>query len=271
MIAVSAVTTLAAGSPAFAQAGTILEYSVQQAMKERLSGLTLDIEVVPAPAQYQDPGLVPTRYGQGAPVVIDGRRVIVTSWFLTDGARKVFVSRPGGTGEARSTGSVTDLSVARVSDDLVETTVVRELPEAGLAILAMPDSLATAQAAVPPAPGVLDRPDRSRVYYCISRVTQGVSVLTEVAVTDVAGPPLDRLLLAPGVIPAGTVLFDSTGIPYAVAARESWSGAKFTLIAPIAGALPPAPKKETPKDTRKVTPGVWLDTSEDREDGDPER
>lgn len=188
------------------------------------------IEVLPRAGAFEVPSLVPRRFGEGVVLVRDGRAVIVTSWFLvTEAASLTIVSPDGGV--------------------RADTTVEKELPESGLTVLSLPEPVAAAALHPPASAGVLGAPDRARVFFCVSPVSPGTFVMTETAVVDRAGPPLDALMLVPGLLAPGTVLFDASGVPYAVAARESYSGNGFTIIAPL---QPPPPAPASPQEDTDV-------------------
>lgn len=195
-----------------------LDYQAHERMKAEFSGRVVLLEVVQKAGQFEVQTLMPRRFGQGAPIIREGRAVIATSWFLVTGAESIVAVSPDG--------------MVRMP-----VTVETELPEQGLAILNLPVEIAATLSKPPVAPGILTGPDPTRLYFCVSPVSPGSYVLTQMVVTDRAGPPVDALFMAPGVLAPGTALFDATGVPFAIAARESYSGNNFTIIA----ALLPAP------------------------------
>ncbi len=200
--------------------GVPLDYEAHERMKADLASRVIMVEVQPAPVAFETPSMVPERFGQGAAVMIDGAAVIATSWFLVNGAASIFVSAPDGSARAA-------------------TRVLAEFPDRGLAILFLPPDTGAGMKHRPLTPGAVAAPDPARLFFCVSPVTPGTFVLTETTLTDRAGPPLDAAFLAPGILVPGTVLFDAAGVPFAVAARESYAGNRFTIVAPI-GATPAA-------------------------------
>lgn len=263
LIAWPTLSALAQDSPD----GVITDYNEVQKLKALLSERVLQIEVRPEPALYQDASLTPSRIGQGAVVLIDGRPVIVTSSYLVDGARQVLIVRPDTGLQDGSIRPITELSKAGFLDDTVETTVARMIPEAGLALLELPEAISRTLTFKPLAPGGDLKADRSRAFWCVTHAGTGLTVLTDTAVIEPAGPPLDKLFLAPGTLPQGTILFDRHGVAWGLGTREAFSGSKFTLVAAIANALAPKPKKpgrERPKPPAQ--PGVWVTVPVDDQD-----
>lgn len=225
------VITGLSGLTAGAAAQSIpMDYESHERMKADLAGRVVLIEVLPKAGAFEVPSLVPLRFGEGVVLVREGRAVIVTSWFLVTEAASLTILSPDGGVRA-------------------DATIEKELPESGLAVLSLPAAIASAANHPPASAGVLGAPDRARIFFCVSPVSPGTFVLTETVVVDRAGPPMDALLLAPGVLAPGTVLFDGAGVPYAVAARESYSGNGFTIVAPL---QPPPPAPASPQEDTDV-------------------
>jgi|GEM_PF-1183579 len=265
---------LAMPLPALARdvpAGAITDYAKAQEFKAMLSERVLQIEVRPEPAPYQDASLTPSRNGQGAVVMIEGRPVVVTSSFLVDRAREILIVRPGGETRDGSIRPITELSTTGFSSDTVPTTVLKLIPDAGLALLALPDDVGRLLKFKPLPPGGPLKPDRARVFWCVTPAGAGLMVLADTAVVESAGPPLEKLFLAPGTLLPGTVLFDGDGVVWAIGARESFSGSRFTLVAAVANALPAKPREpRADKPRPPAQPGVWVTVpadDQDEEDG----
>ncbi len=265
---------LAMPLPALARdvpAGAITDYAKAQEFKAMLSERVLQIEVRPEPAPYQDASLTPSRNGQGAVVMIEGRPVVVTSSFLVDGARQILIVKPDTRSRDGSIRPITELSNTGFSNDTVPATVLRLIPDAGLALLELPEDVGRTLKFKPLPPGGPLKPDRARAFWCVTPAGAGLMVLADTAVIESAGPPLEKLFLAPGTLLPGTVLFDGDGVVWAIGARESFSGSRFTLVAAVANALPAKPREpRADKPRPPAQPGVWVTVpadDQDEEDG----
>jgi len=225
--ALAAILFIIYGGPGALAQSIPLDYESQQRLKTDLAGRVVFVEVTPTPGAFEDPAFIAKRFGQGVPVMREGRAVIVTSWYLVTGAASVVVTS--------ADGSVSE-----------PATVLAELQDKGIAVLSIPPGIAARLARPPAAPAVLTEPDKSKYFYCVTPASLGMWVLTETFIVEKAPFPLEGLYLAPGVLAPGTVLFDGLGVPAAIAARESFQGNGITIVAPLADPPPlPAPQGGT--------------------------
>lgn len=219
-----------AGVAASAQVSTIpIDYAAHEAMKADLSASVVVLDITPRPGAFEDPAMVPHRFGQGVVTMVDGRPLIVTSLYLVTEASAITAMTPDG-------------------ENRVQVQVVTEDQAAGLTRLSLPESLAGTLKHPPFQPGSITGPDLERNLFSVTPVTPGMTVLTETVVTDRAPFPMDSFFMVPGTLPAGTVLFDRQGIPCGIALRESYSGNRFTFVAsltPPPAITPPDPATET--------------------------
>lgn len=218
---------LAVSTPAVAdESNPLLSFESHEALKKQLMNKIILLEVRPTGGPYQDPELIPARYGEGIPVIFENRAVILTSWFLTTEAASI---------------NVTTADLGNRS----AVSIIEELPDAGLAILTLPDSIRAAIGGAPYVPGKLGGPDYTRTLFFVSPAAPGTYVLSNTAVTEKAGPPFERLFMVPGVPGRGTVLFDANGTPVAIAVRESYSGNGFTIVTGLGRPEPDVPPAAT--------------------------